>query len=112
MNWKAIIPYALFGICAVVLIVVLFKPKQREDKYLKMVLNLKDSLISQERSYRISEAAKYEQDRSEWLQRDSVYREKSNTNTIRYERVPVNVRNLSHDELRGAVNERYSMLPD
>lgn len=112
MNWKIIAPWILTAGCAVVLLLMLFKPKQREDKYLKMVLDLKDSLIVQERNYRIAESERYNADRNEWLQRDSVYRNTSKVNNIRYERIPVNVRNLNHDELRGAINERYSLLSD
>lgn len=115
MKWKQYILPALLVIAIIYIIVKAFgagKSTSREDRLLEMLLAEKDSAISRERTDRIAEGIRHDKEKAEFRARDSISQLRSTTNTIRYERVPINVRNLDHDELRSAVLERYAMFPD
>lgn len=94
------------GAAAVFLIVTIFKPSQKQDdKYLNMVLAMKDQQIKEQQDLRKELIEHYNQDLAESHYRDSLLVIKSKTNTIRYEKVTTDIRNLSNEELRRAVLE-------
>ena len=110
MKWKIYLPWVLTGITIIFILVKAFGPtKSNDDKYLKMLLDEKDDRIKVEREYRMQEAERYQQDKAEFQRRDSMRIEQSKVNKVRYEAIPVNVRNLNRDELRRAIFERYNL---
>lgn len=96
------------GAAAVFLIVTIFKPSQKQDdKYLNMVLAMKDQQIKEQQDLRKELIEHYNQDLAESHYRDSLLVIKSKTNTIRYEKVPATVNALSQPELVSAIESEF-----
>lgn len=108
MNWKVILPWVFAIIAAIILVVTLFKPSQKQDtKYFDLLLAEKDKSIQREQSYRIEVQTMYDKIIEESRYKDSLLQLRSKTNTIRYERIPVVVNSLSQPELVSTIETEF-----
>jgi flagellar biosynthesis protein FliP len=99
MKWQTILPWGLFVVCGIVLVVNVFWPSKTQDTFYrdKYIESLNDKLKMSE-EYRKEVVEMKDAELSESRKRDSL-------NTIRYEKIPSSVRNMSSEELRRAVWE-------
>ena len=110
MTKQEIIKYSILGvigIAAIILIISLLTSyRNKGDDSYKELIKAKDetiqAVIRERDAYR-----QWKDEKIEELQKmDSMLQTKVKTNTVRYEKIPVTVSNLSDDELRRAV-ENY-----
>lgn len=110
MTKQEIIKYSILGviaIAAVILVISLLTSyRDKGDDHYKELVKAKDETIQAV----IRERDTYRQWKDDAIdelhKKDSVLQLKIKTNTVRYEKIPVTVGNLSDDELRSAV-ENY-----
>jgi flagellar biosynthesis protein FliP len=106
MKWQTILPWGLFVVCGIVLVVNVFWPSKTQDTFYrdKYIESLNDKLKMSE-EYRKEVVEMKDAELSESRKRDSLNIMRSKANTIRYEKIPSSVRNMSSEELRRAVWE-------
>lgn len=105
---KEHIPYILLGLLIIavgILLFVGFSKGNRPDDLYKDLIEAKereiDAVIRERDTYRAWKDAEV----AENARVDSLLKEKLKTTIIKYENIPVNVRNYNRDELRRAVKE-------
>ena len=104
-NKKMLIIACIF-VFAAVIIGLTFLSRRNSGIDYRELIKAKDETIQAERQVREAERKFNDFLISELKAKDSVLQIRVKTNTIRYEKIPVTVSNLSDDELRSAV-ENY-----
>ena len=103
--WVGGIAVAL--ICGLVLVVTIFLPNYKEDKYFDLLLKEKDKQIEREREIQVDIVKRFEPLIEDSRRKDSLLAIKSKVNTIRYEAVPSVVNAIPDNELLRKLRERY-----
>lgn len=95
---------ALVCICATVLIVQAFRPKQKTgDKYFDLSMALYDSIIQRSDRHKTEIIQAYQSQITDLQKEDSVLKQRTVINTKKREAIITNVGNMDHNELVSAV---------
>lgn len=100
-NFSTIFPWILLG--AAVIIFITFFNKSKDGIDYKELIKAKDETIQAVARERDAYREMKDEAIKALQEKDSLLQLRVKTNTIRYEKIPVMVGNLSDDELRSAI---------
>lgn len=109
IRWGVIAIVALILVALVITIFTVFRKKNSDQNYLEKIA-LKDSMIAQkDETIKALQLVNAEKDKSIALheKNDSLLKTRVNASNIKYEKIPVIVRDYSDNQLRDSALTKY-----